>query len=200
AAAVYDGARTASGERLTAGGLLPGSERNWAGVVAPQDAATPPRARLFSTGVLRHLAFPPGTETPTPDALGYDAATLARLADSQRIFDATPTDLGPFFARGGRLLVWHGLADQDISPWSTVAWWAALRRDQPQAAQAARLFLIPGLAHCRGGVGVTEFDSLTPLLRWVEDGVAPDALAGTQPAGDLRPQAFLGADRFGPRR
>jgi feruloyl esterase len=200
AAAIYDGARDASGQRLTTGGLLPGSERNWAGVVAPQDAGTAPRARLFSTGVLRHLAFPPGAETPSPDTLAYDAASFASIGASQRIFDATPTDLGPFFARGGRLLLWHGLADQDISPHGTVAWWAALRRDQPAAHGAARLFLIPGLAHCRGGVGITEFDSLTPLLRWVEDGVAPRELAGVAASGDLPTRSFLGAERFGPRR
>jgi hypothetical protein len=201
AAAIYGGARDAAGQRLTPGGLLPGSERNWAGTVAPADAATPPRARLFATGVLRHLAFPPGTDgTPSPEALAFDTATLARLADGQRVFDATATDLGAFFARGGRLLVWHGLADQDISPHATIAWWAALRRDQPAAAAAARLFLIPGLAHCRGGLGVTAFDALTPLLRWVEDGVAPEALAGASATGTLQPLVFLGADRFGPQR
>jgi feruloyl esterase len=200
AAAIYDGARTSTGERLTPGGLLPGSERNWAGTVAPQDAATAPRARLFATGVLRHLAFPPGTaDTPAPDTLAFDPATLARLADSQRIFDATATDLGPFFARGGRLLLWHGLADQDISPHGTIAWWGALRRDQPAAAQAARLFLIPGLAHCRGGIGTTAFDALTPLLRWVEAGEAPAALAGVAAAGNTPVQPFLGSERFGSR-
>jgi feruloyl esterase len=201
AAAIYDGPRSATGERLTSGGLLPGSERNWAGTVAPQDAATAPRARLFATGVLRHLAFPPGTaDAPAPDALAFDAAMLARLADSQRVFDATATDLGPFFARGGRLLLWHGLADQDISPHGTIAWWGALRRDQPAAALAARLFLVPGLAHCRGGIGTTAFDALTPLLRWVEAGEAPTTLAGVAAAGDLPVQPFLGSDRFGPRR
>ena len=201
AGAIYDGARSATGERLTPGGLLVGSERNWAGTVAPQAATSAPRARLFATGVLRHLAFPPGTtDTPAPDALEFDAATLARLADSQRIFDATATDLGPFFARGGRLLLWHGLADQDISPHGTIAWWAALRRNQPAAAQAARLFLIPGLAHCRGGLGTTAFDALTPLLRWVEAGEVPVALADVAAAGDMSVQAFLGSDRFGPRR
>ncbi len=204
AAAIYDGPRTASGERLTAGGLALGSEANWAGVVAPADAATPPRARLFSTGVLRHLAFAPGaTSTPAPDALAYDTATFARMADARRLYDATATDLGRFFARGGRLIVWHGLADQDIAPRNTVAWWGALRRDLGAAAVdgSSRLFLIPGLAHCRGGVGLTDFDSLTPLLRWVEDGAAPGDLAGRVPATrDVSVEPFHDANRYGPRR
>src|SRR3954449_4104047 len=42
-----------------------------------------------------------------------------------RLFDATSTKLRPFFAQGGRLILWHGVADQDISPRSTIAWWHA---------------------------------------------------------------------------
>lgn len=206
AAEIYGGPRTAAGERLTAGGLLPGSEAKWRGTVAPEGAATPPRALLFATGVLRHLAFPTGTAAPpAPQDLAFDAATHARLEGSRSLYDATATDLGPFFARGGRLLLWHGLADQDISPRSTLAWWHALRRDLGAARvdAAARLFLLPGLAHCRGGAGdLTEIDTLTPLLRWVEEGVAPAGLAGGRvaPTGDVPSEPFLGAGRFGPRR
>ena len=154
--------------------------------------------------MLRHLAFPPGRpDTPTPQDLAFDAATLARLVDSQRIFDATATDLGPFFARGGRRLLWHGLADQDISPRTTLAWRHALRRDQGAAHvdAASRLFLVPGLAHCRGGTGSpSAFDTLTPLLRWVEEGAVPGSLAGrVAPTGDVAPEPFLGDERFGPR-
>ena len=58
--------------------------------------------------------------------------------------------------RSGWLIVWHGLADQEISPRSTLAWWGrASRQDQGTARvnEAARLFLVPGLTHCRGSVG-----------------------------------------------
>jgi Tannase and feruloyl esterase len=156
--------------------------------------------------VLRHLAFPPGPPaTPAPQDLAFDAATLARLADARRTFDATATDLGPFLARGGRLIVWHGLADQDITPRATLAWWHALRRDRGAARvdASARLYLVPGLTHCVGGAGgLTELDTLTPLLRWVEEGVAPDDLAGrVAPTRDVpAPEPFLGEERFGPRR
>ena len=33
-----------------------------------------------------------------------------------------------------------------------------------------RLFLIPGVHHGRGGPGLTEFDALTALEKWVEKG------------------------------
>ena len=85
----------------------------------------------------------------------------------------------------------------------TLAWWHALRRDQGAARvdAAARLFLVPGLAHCRGGAGkATAFDTLTPLLRWVEEGAAPGTLADrVAPTGDVAPEPFLGSERFGPR-
>ena len=67
----------------------------------------------------------------------------------------------------------------------------------------ARLFLVPGLAHCRGGAGsFTEFDTLALLLRWAEESIAPDGPAGGRVAstGDVASEPLLGAERFGPRR
>src|SRR5688572_32734942 len=36
-----------------------------------------------------------------------------------------------------------------------------------------RLFMVPGMFHCRGGVGTDRFDAMTALINWVENGVAP---------------------------
>jgi feruloyl esterase len=84
-----------------------------------------PDAPLFSemivTPVLRYLAF----ETPNPDfALGdlkFTEATLRALPPRHPLFDATNADLSAFHARGGKLILWHGLADPHISPASTVS-------------------------------------------------------------------------------
>jgi tannase/feruloyl esterase len=116
---------------------------------------------MFAGGVLRFLAFSPGdADAPTPATLRFDAATLARLKPSQAVFDATSTDFSAFFARGGRLILWHGLADPEVSPATTLVWWRG--QGDARIAEAARLFLVPGLAHCRGGAGATRLDTLDP--------------------------------------
>ena len=48
-----------------------------------------------------------------------------------------------------------------------------------RAKDRARLFLAPGMGHCRGDVGPDTWDRLTPLVDWVEHGTAPDAIIAT---------------------
>jgi feruloyl esterase len=48
--------------------------------------------------------------------------------------------------------------------------------DIARARERARLFMMPGMYHCRGGPGPDEFDPLTPLVTWVEQGRAPEYL------------------------
>ena len=47
-----------------------------------------------------------------------------------------------------------------------------------------RLFMVPGMAHCRGGDGTDRFDAISALERWVEEGKAPDSIAAARYAGD----------------
>jgi feruloyl esterase len=36
--------------------------------------------------------------------------------------------------------------------------------------------MFPGMGHCGGGPGPNEWDPLTPLVNWVEQGTAPDSV------------------------
>jgi len=43
-----------------------------------------------------------------------------------------------------------------------------------------RLFMVPGMGHCSGGPGPDQFDTLSALENWVENGIAPDSLKATK--------------------
>jgi feruloyl esterase len=92
----------------------------------------------------------------------------------------TATDLSAFRRRGGKLVLYHGGSDPVFSVNDTINWYTGVSRDTPgRVDEFARLFVIPGMNHCAGGPATDMIDVLTPLVNWVERGVAPDAIIGT---------------------
>ena len=93
-----------------------------------------------------------------------------------------PVNLAPLRARGAKMLLFHGVSDAIFSADDTVAYMQRLDRAlgggaANGAADFARYFPVPGMAHCSGGPATDQFDALTPLVRWVEQGQAPSTLA-----------------------
>ena len=43
-----------------------------------------------------------------------------------------------------------------------------------------RLFMVPGMYHCAGGVGPNVFDAATPLLKWAEQGTVPTQITASR--------------------
>jgi Tannase and feruloyl esterase len=114
------------------------------------------------------------------DALSFDfdhdPPTLSR---SRRIYDATSFDLRSFKAQGGKILMWHGLADGAVMATSSIGYFEGVRKfmgGRDKIEDFFRLFLVPGVHHGGGGPGLTEFDSISALEDWVEKGQAPDKL------------------------
>ncbi len=102
-----------------------------------------------------------------------------------RITDATDPDLSRFLKQqNGKLLLYHGWADALVVPQPTLSYYhdvvdTTFEGDMSAARARARLFMVPGMGHCRGGSGPDTWDRLQPLVEWVEQGVAPDALVAT---------------------
>lgn len=88
-----------------------------------------------------------------------------------------PTNLAPLRARGAKIVLYHGVSDAIFSAEDTRQWVERLNTAQgSNAADFARYFPVPGMNHCSAGPATDQFDLLTPLVKWVEQGTAPDAV------------------------
>ncbi|HEX3745059.1 MAG TPA: tannase/feruloyl esterase family alpha/beta hydrolase [Bryobacteraceae bacterium] len=92
-------------------------------------------------------------------------------------------DLSAFRNHGGKLILWHGWADQLIYPEGTIDYYQRVQKQMGGAADTAkfaRLFLAPGVGHCGGGSGPQPQGQFDAVVHWVEDGTAPDTLAASR--------------------
>jgi feruloyl esterase len=185
AAKFYAGPRDPlSGERLTVGQPQYGSELAWAGVFVPTSADQPIFSTIIALGALQNLVFE--HEPPAGYALSdlkFEKATFELLKARHPLFNASNPDLSAFQARGGKLILWHGWADEHISPRTTIAYHEAVLKQMGTAAaeRFERLYLLPGVYHCGKGEGPSAVDLLTPMMDWVENGKAPDAIVARTP-------------------
>jgi feruloyl esterase len=181
----YRGPTDEDGRSLYNGGQAYGSELGWPGafVQAATDTAAPgdTMAATVSLTFLKDMAFVPNPpEGFTLEDVRFtdrEFRKLNKLGDA--IYNANNPDLRAFAAHGGKLILYHGWADPAIPPWSTLDYYAAVERTVGGfgASQSfSRLYMIPGASHCLfapDGTSVNLADFLTPIISWVEDGVAP---------------------------
>lgn len=97
-----------------------------------------------------------------------------------------PDNLLPLRARGAKVVLYHGVSDAIFSAEDTRRWVERVNTSQKgRAADFARYFPVPGMNHCSGGPTADQFDLLSPLVAWVEQGVAPQAVkASVRGAGN----------------
>ncbi len=126
-------------------------------------------------GSLRYFSMTP--PEPGFDVMKFDFdRDPQRLLETAEINDAESVYLETF-ARRGKLILYHGLSDQGLSPLATAAWYDRLpSANGGRVEDWARLFLVPGMTHCGGGPATDEFDMLAAIEDWVEQGHAPDRI------------------------
>jgi len=115
----------------------------------------------------------------------FDQLFQRSVTEFSSIFAANNPDLSAFRNHGGKIIIWHGLADQLIFPQGTVRYYGQVERrmgGQASVESFARLFLAPGAQHCASAAGPAPAmpDGPMPsLVNWVEKGKAPNTLPGT---------------------
>ena len=111
------------------------------------------------------------------------AAMRRQIAPTAAMTDAVSTDLSTFAARGGKMILFTGWSDPVFTPLDLTQWFERLTADgassSTPADSYARLFLVPGMNHCGGGPALDNFDPLTALIDWTENGKAPASLPAT---------------------
>ena len=113
-----------------------------------------------------------------------DAEFLAAIQSNEAIGStAYQYNVSSFIDRDGKHIFYHGEADPWFSANETVRYFEALGEFNDFVASVedyARLYLVPGMAHCAGGEQTADsFDLLTPIVQWVESGEAPGAVVAT---------------------
>jgi feruloyl esterase len=175
---------------------IPGGWTTW---VIGNDAGSPPLLHSVIADAFEWLMF-------NPDRPGFNYLTEFdwnvdpfQMGEAARIFNATDPDLRDVKARGGKIIMYHGWGDPGANPLRTVAYYESVigfmgRHSGPKSMAAEntsrffKLYMVPGMAHCGGGTGHSNVDWLTPLVDWVENGVAPQAIVGTRASdGSTRP-------------
>lgn len=181
--AIY-GDLTAGGKRIYPGWTVgaevagPNGKAGWDGWIARDDG--PSTGTIFAEAFFRYLAFP--KKDPSFTVGGFDAdRDQPRLESIHELLDATDTDLSAFQRRGGKILMYFGWADPALNPLMGIEYYEGVsKRMGPPTTDFFRLFMVPGMFHCGGGIGTSAFDAVTPLISWEEKGKAPDSILASR--------------------
>jgi len=157
-------------------GLSVGGELGWAMLPPPQPFA-------ISESHYKYVVYQdPNWDFHTFD-LDKDIAKADAIDSEVGHFNAINPDLSAFKQHGGKLIQFHGWNDQEISPQNSINYYETVVKrfsNQSQVSDFYRLFMVPGMMHCQGGVGATDqFDRITALEEWVEKGKAPDRIVAS---------------------
>jgi len=114
----------------------------------------------------------------------YELLFNQSIEEFGAVLGSDDPDLTHFRDRGGKLILYHGLADQLIPAQGTVDYYRQVQQKMGgarQTMQFARLFLVPGVDHGFIGAGPSPTGLMDALVGWVEDGEAPEHLVAELP-------------------
>jgi Tannase and feruloyl esterase len=174
---IWDGPRSVEGERLWYGLARGTPFGRLAGI-----GGTPPTGRPFRIALewLRFfLAQDPEFDLSTLTPARFEQLFIQAVQQYGAVLGTDHPDLSAFSRRGGRLIAWHGWADELIPAEGSIHYFDRLARragGYDDVRKFARLFMAPGVGHCSGGDGPRPVREFEALVAWVEDRRVPETL------------------------
>jgi feruloyl esterase len=174
----HQGPRDRAGRQLF-GGMPVGSEDFWKVwyLPPPSEAA----GTQMADGFTRYIVSDPTRPGFSASSFDFDRDP-ARLKRDFAFLDANDTDLAAFREAGGKIIMWHGLADSLVVPSQTADYYDRMVKrmgSRKKVQQFFRYFEAPGLGHCwelPSASAPEEFDPLAAIEAWVERGVTPEEI------------------------
>ncbi|MGH9720078.1 MAG: tannase/feruloyl esterase family alpha/beta hydrolase, partial [Bryobacteraceae bacterium] len=178
---VLNGKRTAPGFPVGAEIAGPNGASGWDGWIMRENGLS--QSAVFAESALRFMIFP--KPDPAYDLTRFNLERDAHLFDwIGKLMNATDPDLTRFRERGGKILMYFGWSDPALNPLMGVEYYeSVLQRMGASTRDFFKLYMLPGVFHCSGGVGPACFDPLTNLIPWVEHGKAPDSIVASRLEG-----------------
>jgi feruloyl esterase len=169
---LYAPLKNAKGEVYSPPLLQPGTELSWSTLAGPQPVGTAFEA--FKYIVFKDAAWTVSRFNPATD--------ISRaLAADQGILSLTDPNLTPYFARGGKLLVYHGWQDPQVPAQNAVKFFNDVVKTVGASVvgRSVQLYMVPGMNHCRGGPGPNVFDKVAAMEEWIRTGSAPKQIVAS---------------------
>jgi feruloyl esterase len=157
-------------------GLERGTELGWSTFGGPRPFA-------LGTQMFQFMVF--GNPAWDYKTLNFDTDMAKVAALEKGNINVLDPNLDRFAARGGKLIHYHGWADQQIPAGSSTRFFQSVATRAGSGAKldgSYRMFMVPGMGHCGGGAGTTTFDMLTALEQWTEAGKAPASIPASRVA------------------
>ncbi len=157
-----------------------GSGSGWLNVIVPAQAGATVADFRLAENTMKYLVFDP--PQPDWDHRSFDFDRDVALLDAWgEQADANNPELEAFRVRGGKLIMTYGWADAILQPQMGVNYYErAVEVNGPDTPDFFRLFMLPGMAHCAGGVGPDRHDAVSAIIDWVEAGQAPDSMLASK--------------------